>query len=963
MLEEWVSIITGSFRLDLIDSYSGLRRTLLTHKYDYENFYYQPFECFLVPNFDEAFFPELADKFKSNFDYPVPTGVGLLWLQSSNVDATYSKSSSGDLSKIPVKTANVVLKNYVQYEISPSKDGYPYRLDFFFHPGEENLKSLSLIHVIKNLEGTTKRSVIMRIKIIEVETFTHAIDSISEFEGLFDLPVGYGCQRGEYHDRPFAVPINTYMPSYVPHILQLDIVSTQPIDLDHDTDKWKTHQISVRIIEGRLTLNYTLSNDYIILETQDFALKSQTRLPISSDNDSKKVATLRRRKRVWDLGKDGITSKDSQKRVKYFELDERTRQCSDSGENKLGESASIEFGISEQEVGVENGPAAIVIGRKKTILNLNTELIDTLFTSTQDYHLIKKIEPKANRNFRGTIHERRVSKFRLNDNKGNIVWSGPVSFIRKHSAKLTSDVLRQTSSSMYFYSDDLTRLTGKVHMVIVERRIISEANLHRELEDIGKLCFAKILTNNQESKLIPYHKENSDERGLDFVLEYPIESKGEAETLSMSDSIEHEVYRQFIVSMFAVSNGRLNMLQLSNIDIDYGPEMVKISAEISELPASLNYWQDYGQRFSKSKQNLLFTEKNIKNEESCAKSCLNYNCYMFSYCSKSKDCDIVLTKLENSSNKHDGGVVMTFEPDPSCSVFKPKNSPDIKTSNYITPRDFVQKLRQTVLASKGEDKGTGNILKLELEYTSAKHEKVEISLSPLFITSGSFTLEQVDSLLGDISEENRKKITGNNRIEAEYKISFDNRKYKDTLKISEDFPIQLAQHTSYIDCKLLCSQTDCRSFSHCKIESTCRVSMLHQVKQIEDFSENEELCTISRRDYLSKFKQTSDKHVLKLRKISKITLAGSANDCASLCMEEEKFKCKSFYYCRTKKADEISELGKKSDEDESEFEHDVSCYLRKTHLSHLEEKHSVANKTRFQKEERECHLYTRKLNK
>lgn len=955
------------FRLDLIDSYSGRRRTLLSNKYTNENFYYKPFECSLVTDFKQAFFPELADKFESNFDLIVPTGIGSLWLQSSEVDASYLKSSYDDLSKIQIKTASLVLRNYVQYKIPPNGNGYPYRLDFFFHPGEETLKTLALIHVLKTTESKTNVS--MRIKILEAETFAQAIDSVGEFEGIFDLPVGYGCQRGDFYDRSFAVPVNTFVPNYIPHILQLDIVSTQPIDLDHDTDKWKTHQVSVRIVTGRLKFDESYSNDYIILETQDFALKSQTKANSTSldFNNKRKVASLRRIKRVWDLGKDGLTSKDSEKRAKYYELDERTRQCSNYGDSKLSESVSIEFGISTKE----NNDAE---QQTKTILNLNTELIDTLFTSTQDYHLIMENRLKSYPHLRETIYERRVAKFQLKDNRGNIVWSGPVSFIRKHSTRSKSDVMRQTSSSIYFYSDDLTKLLGKIHMAVIERRTISEVYLHRELEDIGKVCFLKITTIGQENRLMPYHKErveDEDKGSLDFVLSYPIESKDVAEILASSDAIEEVIYKEFVASMFAVSEDRLNALQLSDIDIDFGPEMIKISGEISEMPALLNYWQDYGQKFSVAKQKLFYSEKNIENEESCARNCLNYNCYMFSFCSNSKKCDVLLTKIDDSNKQQEqrrgSGIVMTFEPDSSCSVFRPIYNPSDSNALFISPRELVQKLRETVLSSKEDDntKDT-NILKLELRYTSAKHEKKEINLNPLFLTSGSFISEEVDNLLG--GEENGKKVTDkNNRIEPQYKIIFENRKYKDSLKISQNFPIQLAQHTSFDGCKSLCSETDCRSFSHCKIESTCRVSMLQKFKHIREFSDDEELCTISQRDYLSKFRQTSDKHVLKLRKISKTTIAGSANDCASDCMEEDKFKCKSFYYCRNKRYEEDDQDSNDKVNDEKrtdELEHDFSCYLRKTHLSHLgqqEQDSTMKKKTSFQIERRECHLYTRKF--
>lgn len=952
MLEEWTAVAKRLFRLDLIDSYSGTRRTLLSNKYTNENFYYKPFECSLVSNFDSAYFPELADKFRSNFDLLVPTGVGSLWLQSSDIDASYLVSSYNDSSKIPVKTSNHVLKNYIQYKVPISENGYPYRVDFFFRPGDESLQSLALIHILKLINDGKSAKVSMRIKILEIETFKESIDSLSDFEGLFDLPVGYGCQRGEFYDRSFAIPVNRFMPNYVPHVLQLDIVSTQLIDSYHDTDKWKNHEVSVRIVTGRLKTNTPQSNDYIILETQDFALRS----PTDSKNDIRETtATLRRRKRVWDLGKDGLTSKDSEKRSKFFEIDERTRQCLSFGENKLSESASIEFGISSKENSVAT-PSTLSNSdtQAKVILSLNTELIDILFTSTQDYHLIRENRLQTYPHTRETLYERRVNKFQLKDSKGNVVWSGPVSFIRKHSTRLKSDMMHQTSSIMYFYSNDLTKLVGKIHMVVIERRTISEAYLHRELEDIGKLCFAKMLSSGTNDKLKSYYKEKPDYDGiLDFVLSYPIdESKDTAEKLSMVDSIDEVLYKEFIATMFAVSNGRLNFLQLSDIDIDFGPEMIKISAEISEMPSLLNYWQDYGQKFSESKKSLLFSEKNILNEELCAKSCLYYNCFMFSYCSNTKICDILLTKVENfSNNPKREGIVMTFEPDSSCSIFRPQinqdNSKDIKS--FIKPNELIQNLQQTILSSKDEDEN--NVLKLELLYLSAKQEKVEINLTPMFITSGNFSSEEFGDLFDE--ETNKKKVSDSNGVKAEYKIVFENRKFKDTLKIGQEFPLQLAQHTSYDDCKLLCSETDCRSFSHCKIESTCRVSMLHKTKLIIDSSEEEDLCVISSRDYSSKFKQTlSDKHILKLRNVSKTLIAGSENDCAIDCMEEEKFKCKSFYYCpRQQQGEEKEEEGEEGDE--------FNCYLRKTHLA-VENKLPAINKTIFQASQRKCYLYTRK---
>lgn len=951
MLEEWTTVAKRLFRLDLIDSYSGTRRTLLSNKYTNENFYYKPFECSLVSNFDTAYFPDLADKFRSNFDLLVPTGVGSLWLQSSDVDASYLVSSYDDSSKVTVKTSSRVLRNYIQYKVPISGNGYPYRLDFFFRPGGESLESLALVHILKPASDGKPAKVIMRIKILEIETFKESIDLLSDFEGLFDLPVGYGCQRGEFYDRSFAVPVNRFMPNFVPHVLQLDIVSTQPIDSSHDTDKWKNHEVSVRIVTGRLKSDNLLSNDYIILETQDFALKSQSASTISIDG-IKEAATLRRRKRVWDLGVNGLTSKDSEKRAKFFEIDERTRQCLNFGENKLSESASIEFGISSKENrNASSSSSSNNDTQAKMILTLNTELIDTLFTSTQDYHLIRENRPQTYPHKRETVYERRVNKFQFKDSNGDVVWSGPVSFIRKHSTR-SSDVMHQTSSTMYFYSNDLTKLVGKVHMFVIERRTISEAYLHREIEDIGKICFSKMLSSETDEKLNWLYKETSDYDGsLDFVLSYPIESKDMAEKLSMINSIDEILYKEFIVTMFAASKDRLNFLQLSDIDIDFGPEMIKISAQISEMPSLLNYWQDYGQKFSESKTNLLFSEKNIFNDELCAKSCLYYNCFMFSYCSNTKTCDILMTKVENfSNNPKRGGIVMTFEPDSSCSVFRPRTNLDNLNNikSFIKPNELIQNLQQTILSSKGEDEN--NVLKLELLHISTKQEEVKINLTPLFITSGNFSSEDLENLFG---EENGKKALDNNQVKAEYKIVFENRKFKDTLKVSQDFPLQLAQHTSYNDCKLLCSEIDCRSFSHCKIESTCRVSMLHKTKLIIDSSEEEDLCVISSRDYSSKFKQTlNDKHISKLRNVSKTLIAGSENDCAIDCMEEEKFKCKSFYYCpRQQQGKETEEEGEEGDE--------FNCYLRKTHLA-VENKLPAINKTISQAKQRKCYLYTRK---
>lgn len=939
MHEEWVSTVKQTFRMDLIELPSGIRKTYLFDKSTEEKFFFKPFVCSLVDDdFKSSLDPKLRDFLPKSPSAFIPTGIGALWFYALQFEADYTAPKDVDLKKRGGGGASHTLRNYARYKIQTS-DKFPYKLEFYFRPRiAESSKSIALIQI---LDGLTEK-VVMRIKVLELDLSWKA--SVIEKSDLFDLPLGYGCQRGEKFD-PYLIEMPSYISlvNFEPHLLRVDMVASRPLSIEHDFERWKTHASSVKILTGRFKLNHKRTNDYLLLELTDYAPPKETPKILGTEI---KHATSRKVKQVWDLGSNGPDSKGGQ-RVVYFKQDEKNRICLVNGDNYLlKERSTFPVPLFSSTDAPDD---------RNLQSQLDVMILMDLFSSTSDYHLLSQKETRLIGLQTEFVYEKRVKSFEIRDASGVVLWFGPVSIIRKDiKQKAAFDNVYKTTITINFYSKDYSAIITRVVLDLIEAGPIDQAYFHQQLD--VSLCLEQASANEDEnfSYTSLLKSEQNGGENMKFTLSYPLESEEMCDRLASSDSAQADIYEKFLKALFDVSNERLDMLQVVDVGLDYGGEMLKISGKLLKKPHLLSYTEIKEQKIvctDRTKQ--LFSE--IKStSESCAESCNHYGCTAFVYCPAPKVCDLLLKDLSASSN--DGRLKINFEPEPYCSLFTPIDANKLR---HIEPAQLISHMRELMLEEKydidkeyGRDEKHGVNPSLEIKIiidrSSVTNEK-QLELFPILIESDD---ESADEQLENLAEESLKDFDGSHgELERgrekrkrktnrpEYRVLFENRKFRQPVVLDDEFVVQEAKHMSYDECELFCDQIDCRSFSHCFIDGTCLVTSIHKKTLVEQKSFEEPFCFIFEREYLSKFQKTiQTTRPLAHDPIKSAPTVLVDRECALNCMDndDDQFKCRSFYFCPSEKAYEFDcYLSNNHNPEDVATNTITSCdyYVRKYHVN------------------------------
>ena len=893
ILEEWADGSRELFRMDVTNVATSRRSSILAYGMSYEKHFFEPFTCSAIVDLVKPLGEQLAEKFPKHHKF-VLGGLGSVWLfastpeNSKNLLFVHSNDSLAD-KPAAKRTVRRVLRQFDQFHLKPTTE-FPFGIRFYFHEsaavGEETINPEALVAL--HLTDQETKKVVVRFRVIEMQTSRRAqADQVGQPE-LFELPVGYGCTKPQplpVDASLYSPPANCFLVEATPRIFQLEAITSVPGPdpaSQMDIDKWSVHSSSLRFVTGRLQNR----NEYLVVERSDFVGPS---------------SRLRRLKRVWDLGINLNDTSGAEDKLKlppvYFELDETKNKCVDFNDRPLDSTATLEFNLSNRTeclIGVHSAEPLVRVG-----LALHLDSLQRLFEDTIGFYLVRKTQASWLR-YSELVHERRLDDFELFDRRGNLVWLGPVSIVR-HSfvihANFASGPTDQTEPlelsledqkvrvSVHLLSKDYSRLLGIINLILSPGRLIDVAYFHRELNVVGA-C----LGNDPRRRA----------RLQDFRLEYPIE-------LESSDSIgaligngrpEELIYDKFLHSLTAVTGGQMDPLQLINLQFSIDKELVVVSGQFVDWPHLLDFHRRFGLKFASAEAGGLFRELK-PNQVECAESCAHLNCLMFTYCQNNNLCQLYLRPADQTkmnSYQVDQLPLGWMVADAQCNAFIKR----VHRQHPVGSREFLHIIRSEILS---DSVASPSKLNLELEI-SAKNDfnetsTVKVLLKPTRVVDSNLVDHSLEPLneTGDVDPSSDDLTVVRPTYGPEYELVLENQRLKWPGQPNGDFPVREANHMDYEACEQFCEENDCLSFSHCQLEATCLVSRLHRTQSIKERSQRAELCRVVARDYSSKFQMIPQMVLPKRLVVDNKLQLESSRDCAIHCAEETRFRCRSFYFC------------------------------------------------------------------
>lgn len=925
-MEEWGVRSEKQFRLDITDAVTGRRQTILNVGDDLR-YHYRPFNCYTFQEAKSIIMAELSDIFPNSsdkwatYDHFLLTGVGSL--MQYGISSKYSFVEAEDTTwmdgnnRSTKKSSRSVMKRYDKFTIE-ANDKYPFEVKFFFYFGaeEDDPTALAAIHLKRKVKSVNNQ---IRIRIISMETMSEAEIRIREAPQLFDLPLGYGCERkdtpGHEYDPPVAL---STLEAGKPTVLEFEVVSHLPLSLKHDLDKWQTHLSLVRVVSGTLELGDKYSREYYMIQIQQHNRSSGNFSGIS----------LRSRRRVWDLGEpnDDPDALERQRRdSRHYELDEITGECTGFGQGQFLDTANLVFPMclpskrdsSMEEDCSDQTAAGLVLDQKQ---------LKKLFVDRDGYHLVRYSQDLFA--WKSTyVYERRDERFALYNSTGSLVWVGPVSIVRRYNKFQAglSAAIRETFSpddfkirvTISLLNESKDQVIARISLSLLPVRHIDQAQYHRELNRVSN-CFSSLdstTTSIDPNSLSLFMSKPSKKvtGSLDFSVLYPLDDISPENTaiLARDGELRESIYGLFIKSVMAISERRLDPLQFYDVEVEIDREVIRVTGTLVELSPLLTFKRLEGQKFSQSSRKWVFTE--VKSSESkCAESCRHFRCLKFTYCRSSNLCDILTKDEVDVASNTEKGFIITFEPDNNCDLFEHYYSGSSRSTS-LSPLQFFhlfkQKLASRADYSEQADKELDLEIVYELESLDNDEKVMRFVFRPNAVKFKPHSNDDLEDLSPDLSE--TEQLNSLTPLESsvdrykesapvlEYNLLLSNRRFRKNLaKSSADFPIKVANNIDAEQCETICENNNCNSFAYCKIEKTCLISLLHRQEQIEPMTEPEEFCSIISLDYLSKFERS-----LQVEKppkqVTKAVNAHSPHDCATYCMEESDFRCRAFYYCQT----------------------------------------------------------------
>lgn len=412
-------------RLDITPLAEGDRQTILYDGDTNEIFHYAPFKCFSVADLEQALGPELADIFPKNGGFYLKFGIGSLWryVEKLNLpdDDPSFKSEHTIHSFLPLENNSTILSRLSYNATREFED----ELDFFMLD-PANVNTLSMVRI-----GTRG---VLRI----IDTPNELRQPREDIERVFQLPRGYGCSRrtaaNNNHDRVVQPKRLEFMGLDAGdlRLLRLDVVASRPVETTGSSaglgrcdnhDRWRSHSSSVRILSGGYRVA-GYERNYMIFDIQESASQRGSLVKYLAGVMSSRRSGVQRTKVVWDMSNLG-----SDTRSRYFKLDSSEGKCLGYGETKspLGVGADLHVSPASSDFEQDSPPLMVALG---------IELLASLF-SPEDYHLIARTI-KRNRK-EELVFEKRQESFEMKNLQGQVVWEGPVSFIRQYVVSMARD--------------------------------------------------------------------------------------------------------------------------------------------------------------------------------------------------------------------------------------------------------------------------------------------------------------------------------------------------------------------------------------------------------------------------------------------------------------------------------------------------------------------------------------------
>ena len=807
-------------------------------------------------------------------------------------------------------------------------------------------EQLIAVHIV---EAKSKR-VVLRSRLIQFDSSSMAQRLFAKQADLFELPVGFGCKRSAPANASESPAPQSCLAlggggggseetNVGAQMCQLELATFLPdigksAALNLDTSKWATQTGAMRLISGQLFGKRLVATEWTRVELDAGQL----------------VARTRRTKLVWSLPDLAESSRPSL----VLALDEMAsagERCQRVEHALYGQSMMFNFTLM---IPAANKPQMVGLGAG---LALNGAQMELLFSDSEGFETIRQITAIGMFRKSEFVQEKRVSSFKLYDERGDCAWTGPVSIVRQfykskpgHQKNGAGQQLNEVNqahesrvrTSLHLFSEDERQLLGKIHLTLSGQSPLDQAQLHREL-NVGP-CLEELLSDPSRAKSLTRLARHD---SLQFSLDFPIEIEqvgqaekqqqegsaheleeslqiGDIQELLAQDGYARElVYAQFLANMHKLmeSKGKwLHPFQMNDIEIDTSPDLVNVAAQLHKWPQVLNFHKRPGQKVVQV-PDLVFIQEIRLNAEKCAESCDHYDCLAFNFCPESRECDLLLGRGEQVAQEQHRSVdgnkeileLLSFVMDKNCECYTrhlAESGPETHTKTPISPMEFLKILKQTV--TNGDD---GDLLKISLEINGTP-----VVMRPSFVET-NFRLAQ-DSLIGGSGPNKSAFVIGQTNeideeeqlIEAEYEIAYENRNFKIQTKLTDEFPLQEANGMESLeDCQSLCDENDCSSFAYCQTAKTCMLSQLHESSKIRDHSEPKTFCRILARDYLSKFHKISVVAVAQTTyyqlNTNSFESALNERDCAIQCMDSDQSKCRSFLFCPTHNGPRCALLG------------------------------------------------------
>lgn len=827
--------------------YGNIRVTYLTNGETNEIFRYSAFKCDRL----EANSKDLGiigNLFKGySLNGPPQSaqayGLGPLWLRATT-DATSDKLLSNNTAD---NKDHKFLHYFTGYQLNFefSREEIPYNLRFYFKQDHQ-----SFVSAVEWLDPTNKYAEPK----VEARATVVWVDLSGFEESVFELPVGYGCQRRPNLERaPEMGDGFELLHQGGPNQAVLELTISQPMSkLLHN---WNSHKYTVRMLRGQLKLNGSKRNSYYISQIQE-------RDPITS--------RMRRIKRVWSF-------QDKTNEAVVYMIDMENKKCQVTHES-VEDSVKLIFPGQENEL----NPIALNIQAILNLLNFN-----------EDYHYIRESRSSSSSRIKDVYFEKRLTYYRIKSvNKGGgFVFDGPISIVKKLSTLTFIPEGKQfpdfqtfqfnfhTKVTLFLYSQDLTEILYKVVIDLIDRQEVDINFMHKQL-DVSS-CFPE-------------------EQQEDIVIKYPIETVQLVKRLSVIQDIVEEY---FCLNLFSTTP--IQPVQVTNVGFTYDNFFIYIKMTLIDLPLTHFFTIQRGVRLARGSDKDKILEKFAANAERCASACELYHCLRFSFEKDTSRCALQLhLNVEALQHSEFSELYMMETPwdkyiaDGLRSHLKPRQI--VELFNELITSDLADVDSQETLASWRLRDDVPLTLRIESDVLPG----YTIGDPPFIILRPSSVESEMDSMhemarvetVGRDSNGSEVIIhvsTDSPHLQIEYSLLFENKQYL-VNKIANSPGSQQMEASSYEDCAHACEDSNCKSFSYCHLDKSCSLTTMHKTTLIDASVVHYSGCNVFVLDYLSKFEDLG--FVTEPEVVQKVIKQESLIDCANSCMEEEEFNCQGFYH-------------------------------------------------------------------